>query len=701
MQSILAKFVPARVGARIIFAFGVSTVLVLVCAYVIWVGLVGVRKNNDRLCGSGWTTAQNAMEATVQIEAQMLAANRIVRGDCIEENLEQIEESQKTTQFSLEQIAASGLIDGEQINRLRDSLSRYQQQLDQLLARHQKFEEIRKRFDETTFDFVAVLGTLERQSDGQLDRLKNEPDRKLSWNTGLKDDWMLADSCMETRIGHLLQMYHLSRLVDGHANVDEVLDALTHSEKLFESAQSFLSETDALKAELPIQGIPTQYAGKPSNIVVGELSTRHRQEIAEYQRAFIDMKQVEVGYIQLANELLLVVDDQRSVAIEVFAQLEQKSHNAIATAGWILLICTLTFPPTSMLIGVIVARTITKPINRTIQLMRDIAQGEGDLRQRLPDNQNNELGELGHWFNTFCDKLKSIVSDVADHARQLAETSTVLKNSADALSQDVNSTLAESQNVTGSTDQMISNIRSVSDTSNEISKGFEILAAAVHEMTITIGEISNNTSHVASTIQRTTQIAQTSNQEVRELGKAAAEIGKVIEVIEDIAEQTNLLALNATIEAARAGEAGKGFAVVATEVKELAKQTSIATEDIRKRITDIQSTTGQTIGSIAEIAKMIEEVSDKTCMIAASVEEQSATSQEISRNVTSVATSANVLANAAQTTVQECESISRAVNHVDKIAKNSATETDTCRDSSNIVFELSGKLRDSVFQFSA
>lgn len=219
----------------------------------------------------------------------------------------------------------------------------------------------------------------------------------------------------------------------------------------------------------------------------------------------------------------------------------------------------------------------------------------------------------------------------------------------------------------------------VAATAEELSANMSAVAAAVDEMQASVSEIAANAEEASRMASGAVNTVQTANERVIELGNASREIGKVIEVITSIAEQTNLLALNATIEAARAGEAGKGFAVVANEVKELAKGTNSATQEIGRRIGSIQSETAETTTAINEIAEVIARINDMQSAVAAAVEEQTATTSEIAQNVNEAASGTGEIArniasvsDAAQDTsagAASAERVARTVTHAAKVVE--------------------------------
>jgi methyl-accepting chemotaxis protein len=256
--------------------------------------------------------------------------------------------------------------------------------------------------------------------------------------------------------------------------------------------------------------------------------------------------------------------------------------------------------------------------------------GEGDLTQRISVNGADGIGQLGEGFGKLIDDLHGNMSAISRNAQSLTASSEELTSS--------------SQMMAANSEETSAQAGSVSAAAEEVSKNVQTVAAGAEEMTASIKEIARNAHEAARVATSAVRVAEITSATVSKLGESSIEIGKVIKVITSIAEQTNLLALNATIEAARAGEAGKGFAVVANEVKELAKETAKATEDISRKIDAIQGDTSEAVKAIKDIRTIIGQVNDISTTIASAVEEQTATTNEIGRNVAQAAMGATDIA---------------------------------------------------------
>jgi methyl-accepting chemotaxis protein len=282
---------------------------------------------------------------------------------------------------------------------------------------------------------------------------------------------------------------------------------------------------------------------------------------------------------------------------------------------------------------VFVAKKISDPITNMSRMLQDIAEGEGDLTSRLDVKTGDELEEMAGWFNVFVARLQGIVREISSDSGRLDSSSEELASIAENMAVRVTDTSDKSNNVAAAVEEMSANMSAVAASMNETASAVDMVAASVGEMTSTINEIAQTSEKARSITEKAVGQAASASSRVDELGDAAHDIDNVLATISEISDQVDLLALNATIEAARAGEAGKGFAVVASEIKELAQQTSVATQQVKERVLGIQNSTTATVSEINVISNVISENSEIVNTIATAVEEQSVTAGEISKSV--------------------------------------------------------------------
>ena len=268
------------------------------------------------------------------------------------------------------------------------------------------------------------------------------------------------------------------------------------------------------------------------------------------------------------------------------------------------------------------AKELAEKVDSILEVVHSAA--EGDLTQTIPVSGEDAIGQLGEKLQSFFSELRESIGAIGHSAQTLASSSEELTASSQQMGANADATSERAANVATSAEEVSANVQTV--------------AAASEELGASIREIASSAAEAAKVAVSAVDVADATNVTIKRLGVSSTEIGNVIKVITSIAQQTNLLALNATIEAARAGEAGKGFAVVANEVKELAKETAKATEDISQRIEAIQTDTGGAVDAIGRISEIINQVNDIQGTIAGAVEEQTATTNEIGRNVAGAAT---------------------------------------------------------------
>jgi len=417
---------------------------------------------------------------------------------------------------------------------------------------------------------------------------------------------------------------------------------------------------------------------------------------------------------------------------EAFAMVSSLKKTIFVTGVAIALIVTF--------LGLFVSRALSKPITLIVEYVRQF--GQGDLTGELKIEQNDEIGdiannltgavgnlrsiiiELSQTTNTLngaSEELSAVASQMASSAEEMSSQAGAVAAAAEQVSANVGtvaSAAEESSSVVSniavmtekmsSTFQNVANlardafekVSSMAELSQNMSNNIQNVAAAIEEMSTSFNEVAKNTNNASRISQKANKSAEDIRVKMEVLEKASQQIGKVVSVIKDIADQTNMLALNATIEAAGAGEAGKGFAVVAGEVKELARQSAEATDEIAGQIENIQSSTNEVVQAINEIREVIGEIANINETIASSVEQQTSTTNEISHKVSMNAKSVRGMAENTQELSDVLKEIADSTDAASKNASEVARNVDEASAGVREIAQSSGEAAKGVQDIS-
>ncbi|OEY66261.1 methyl-accepting chemotaxis protein [Marinobacter sp. X15-166B] len=338
--------------------------------------------------------------------------------------------------------------------------------------------------------------------------------------------------------------------------------------------------------------------------------------------------------------------DIDAVVAEAAANIDRQ----IASTLGVILMATLVVVVASLVVGSLVIRTVTRPLNRVTGLMREIAEGDGDLRQRLPDRGSDELAELGRRFNAFVGKIQHAMQEVGTTTHQLASAAEELSSVAVETSQSVQEQGSQTDQIASAINEMAATIQQIAGNANSVESAASDADRLAREGGETIGNAQTAVNQLSAEIEQ-------SAQSIASLAERSDSIQQVLDVIHSVTDQTNLLALNAAIEAARAGEHGRGFSVVADEVRQLAHRSAESADQIREmidgfvtesrtavaRMEAAQQHSGATVeridhatGALTTIETSVGHIHEQVTQIAAAAEQQGQVAEEINQHIVGI-----------------------------------------------------------------
>jgi len=344
--------------------------------------------------------------------------------------------------------------------------------------------------------------------------------------------------------------------------------------------------------------------------------------------------------------------------------------------------------------GILLSRSIVRPLVRTGEVLGLVSRK--DFSVRLANSNLDEIGAMARSLDSTMETLGAVLSGIQGNSQELGGVSEEMSAVSQQMSQAAGRTSERAGSVSAAAEEMSSSMQSVSAASEQSATSISMVAAAVEELSSTVTEIARNAESTRAEMNSAVQSVEEAATRMDHLNTMGREIGNVLELIVEIAEQTKLLALNATIEAARAGEAGRGFAVVAGEVKDLAKSTANATEEIRKQIGAMQESTRAAVVGIQGVRTRIDQAAGNVVTIASAVEEQAITTRDIANNVgqasAGVKEVTRCVAESASTARAIAADVQAVRNDNDEVDRSSAQVRETAHSLSRMAAELRSKV---------
>ncbi|TYW41311.1 methyl-accepting chemotaxis protein [Vibrio cholerae] len=571
-----------RVKTKILVTF--SVVGILVTALGIWTikTMYSSSSGLSYIVGPAWDTADGAMETSIQIEAQMLAVNRLILGEDSQRVEDILNTAIKEVDAASSRMIEAGLLSAAQTQQFSQFNSQYQQSRNALITRYKNYIETKKSYDKATQVLVDFGEKLEALGDSAVEELEREPNRSITWQSDVKERWQAADGGMESNIGLLWKLYYTQRLLDGQDDATQI--------KAIEQAIEFQKQANS---EMFSTGRFTISAGEEwknasYEEVFSQLNSQHEQAMMAVIESYRNYRQIYQEYTVTSLALLDFVAELEELAD---SKVEQQAVLILDEQAWaissfkVLIIIALLV---LLLLGWILVNQILSPIQRLQERVTDISEGNGDLTLRVNITTQDEFGELGKSFDKFIDKIQNLIADITQSINlaktAAADLSATFKVTAEAVNKqtfEVNTISHATTAMTAISSQVTSGAREISQSVLNIDKNAQSTLSNVRQAAQSVNEL------VAEVTQGTETINSLKNH--------VTSIEPVLADINGIAEQTNLLALNAAIEAARAGEQGRGFAVVADEVRSLATRTQGSTNTIQQSITQLRSSADESV----------------------------------------------------------------------------------------------------------
>ncbi len=680
------------IGKKIALSFMVLVVLILCCGGAGYYGISNLRNSLNYLTGKAWDTADGAMEATIFIQAQILAAEHMLAGKEVAKNQKLLQQADANASEALERLIEAAVLPQESLAAIRSARAKQTTVRDKLLADAETYESARKAFQAHAANFVVLGEIVEEAGDGAVEDLERRPDAQFSWRGGLQQRWAASDGGMEASIGYLSQLFHLERLISGDdfAEAKQQIDAALELQK-----ESMAGMFATSRFNFRVQ--EGAYQGQVAKNAYRDAFTKHEQLLNKMINAYQVSAASLAVYNRETENFLAMLERFEEEGDQAVEGVTGRIAGEVASATSFLVGCILFALIAAVVLAIYNTRSITQPLAEGVTMVNHYA--DGDFRETQVNASTDEVGTMLRSLSDMAGNMRNLFSGISNQAKSAMGTAGTLGGLSKTMIDTVHHLTKGISSVTHASSDLAVSMEQANQTAAESTMKMQTIAGSVEELSVTSQEIARGAAKVNSVTDSAVGSISNAQQRCEELTSAAQTIDGIVASITDIAEQTKLLALNATIEAARAGNAGSGFGVVANEVKTLAQQTNQAAVEIRTKMDAINQAIRTTVHEIDTIQKTIQEVNDSVTSIAAAAEEQSITTSDAAQNVNSVAGDFSSLSMRIKGAAQTVMDLAKDCKHLEDTSGGVSNASSQLDQSVATLSQMSETLDNLVSQF--
>ncbi|MES0326942.1 MAG: methyl-accepting chemotaxis protein [Gammaproteobacteria bacterium] len=593
-----------KMSSKIGAAFLALTVFVLVSGATGYYGVNKLSESLEYLTGPAWDTADGAMNGSIKTQAELLVMAEIFAGHAnMKIARDEIKANSDSAAESLERLRDAGLLNDAAVRDVTEAEHDYKAAAERVVSEFEKFSAVDQRLAANFYDFQILMTHAEKVGDGAFKVFESNPNKTISWNTGLQQKWQAADGAMMTQIGMLKGMYYYRRMLSFEDAQESLAGIKEGDEMIDETLDGIINHPDFKRLLVP----DGKYKGQTYSNALRQADAKHEADFDEASKLFKTYAVARDVYEKNSATMLEVLVKIESMGDQIVETEKERITPVIDFSNSMIIIVSIVAVLISIFMAIVILRSVSAQLGHDPAELMLISESmaNGNLDIKIDKGAVGVYGSIGQTIQ----KLLEIISGIKSGAGEVSVAS----------------------------EQVSQGNANLSQRTQEQASSLEEVASSMEEMTGTVNQNSENAQHANQLAMAARDQADLGGQVVGEavtamgeINAASKQIADIIGVIDEIAFQTNLLALNAAVEAARAGEQGRGFAVVASEVRNLAGRSATAAKEIKgliknsvEKVEKGSTLVSESGGALSEIVDSVKKVSDIVAEIAAASKEQS------------------------------------------------------------------------------